>query len=89
MKTVCYYPGDKFFIFDSDLVPDKHFALYGYETPMFAFLNSHLLPTDIAFLRMESNGSNGFACIVYCLDDEMLLKLPPFQPYDDDDGCPF
>lgn len=81
--TVRYYPGDKFFAFDSDKVPDGCLAVYSEDDDnfdMFMFLNTRLRPTNIDTVRIESDGTNGWLCVEYWLDEQMVRDLPPFTP---------
>lgn len=86
MFTVKYYLRvEPVFVFDTRMVPAEHYISYAYETDMFAYLNSHLLPTDVKSISLESDGENAFVVIVYSLDEETYLNMPPFQPICDDD----
>ena len=82
--TVKYYVGDSRFVFDPRFVPAEHFIAYDYETDIFAYLNSNLLPTDIVSVRMESDGINSVLAIVYKLDDPIIIGMPSFHPIPDD-----
>lgn len=86
MFTVKFYlREDPVFVFDMRMVPAEHYISYEYDTDIFAYLNSHLLPTDVDSIRVESDGVNASVVIVYRLDEEMLLNMPPFEPIHDDD----
>lgn len=82
MYTVSYYlREDPFFVFDMCMVPAEHYISYEYETDIFAYLNSHLLPTDIVSVSLVSDGESASVVIVYRLDEETILNMPPFRPY--------
>lgn len=74
---------DPVFVFDSSLVPAEHYISYDYDTYMFAFLNSHLLPIDVVSVLIESDGVNSYVAIVYKIVNEVLENMPPFDPIDD------
>lgn len=85
MITVRYYPSaHPSFVFDTRFVPAEHLVSYDYDTPMFAFLNSHLLPTDIVCVQCLFEVDYSATCITYRLDDEMIRDLPPFEPIPED-----
>lgn len=86
MYTVKYYLRENpVFVFDTRMVPAEYYISYDYETEIFAYLNSHLLPTDVESIRVDSDGVNGCVIIVYKLDEETLLNMPPFEEILDDD----
>lgn len=87
--TVKFYLSDNpRFVFDTRLVPADHFISYDYESDIFAYLNSNLLPTDIESVRIESDGINSILVIVYKLDDPIINGMPPFDPIPFDDDAP-
>lgn len=86
MDTVKFYLREcPVYVFDTRFVPAEYFISYGCETDIFAYLNSHLLPTDVDSVRIESDGVNASVAIVYRLDEETILNMPPFLRIPDDD----